>query len=35
MPSTPPIETERLGMSPLRSDKLLGDPVTVWATERR
>lgn len=26
---------ERLGMSPLRPDKLLGDPVTVWATERR
>jgi RimJ/RimL family protein N-acetyltransferase len=23
---------ERLGMSPLRPDKLLGDPVTVWAT---
>ncbi|MGN6276704.1 MAG: GNAT family N-acetyltransferase [Solirubrobacterales bacterium] len=26
---------ERLGMSPLRPDKLLGDPVTVYATRRR
>lgn len=25
---------ERLGMSPLRPDKLLGDPVTVWALHR-
>lgn len=24
---------ERLGMKPLRPDKLLGDPVTVWATK--
>lgn len=26
---------ERLGMSPLRPDKLLGDPVTVYATSGR
>jgi len=26
---------ERIGMTPLRPDKLLGDPVTVYATERR
>jgi RimJ/RimL family protein N-acetyltransferase len=26
---------ERLNMSPLRPDKLLGDPVTVYAIERR